>query len=96
VATYSYRCTACGHRFDAVQRMVEDPLTECPSCGGFVKRTIQSVPIVFKGSGWYKTDSRKPAESTTTDATASKKAEGEKASEKAKSATTESVAAAAD
>ena len=104
--TYAYRCTACGHRFDAVQRMTDDPLTECPSCGGVVRRTIQNVPVVFKGSGWYVTDSRKsngstakdsaPAES---DAAAAATGTGEKASEKAKSAKTEkkeSAAAAAD
>ena len=103
--TYAYRCTACGHRFDAVQRMTDDPLTECPSCGGLVRRTIQNVPVVFKGSGWYVTDSRKsngstakdsaPAESDAPAATGT----GEKASEKAKSAKTEkkeSAAAAAD
>ena len=105
VPTYAYRCTACGHRFDAVQRMADAPLTDCPSCAGFVRRTIQNVPVVFKGSGWYVTDSRKsngstakdsaPAES---DASKSTSGTGEKASEKAKSAKTEKKesAAAAD
>jgi putative FmdB family regulatory protein len=99
VATYSYRCTACGHRFDAVQRMADDPLSECPSCGGLVRRTIQSVPVVFKGSGWYVTDSRNrksdgdSSEKSTKDAASSS---GEKPSEKAKSAASEPVTSAAD
>lgn len=59
--TYSYRCTACGHRFDQFQRFSDDPLTECPECHGFVKRVLHPVGVVFKGSGWYITDSRKPA-----------------------------------
>jgi len=61
--TYAYRCNDCGHQFDAFQRFSEDPLRECPSCGGVVRRVIQPVGVVFKGSGWYITDSRaKPDE----------------------------------
>jgi len=64
--TYSYRCAACENRFDAFQKFAEDPLTDCPECGGLVKRVIQPVGVVFKGSGWYINDSRKaPAESST-------------------------------
>jgi putative FmdB family regulatory protein len=59
--TYSYRCTACGHRFDQFQRFSDDPLTECPECRGLVKRVLHPVGVVFKGSGWYITDSRKPS-----------------------------------
>ena len=59
--TYSYRCSACGHQFEAMQRFSDDPLTDCPSCGGRVRRVIHPVGVVFKGSGWYITDSRKPA-----------------------------------
>lgn len=58
--TYSYRCDACGHLFDAVQRFSEDALTECPECGSPIRRVIQPVGVVFKGSGWYITDSRAP------------------------------------
>lgn len=58
--TYSYRCADCGHEFDQVQKITEDPLRDCPSCGGGVKRVIHPVGVVFKGSGWYITDSRKP------------------------------------
>ncbi|MDP9364936.1 MAG: FmdB family transcriptional regulator [Chloroflexota bacterium] len=56
--TYTYRCADCGNQFDAVQRFSDDPLRECPSCGGGVRRVIQPVGVVFKGSGWYITDSR--------------------------------------
>jgi putative FmdB family regulatory protein len=61
--TYSYRCTACGHQFDKFQRFTEDTLTECPECLGLIKRVVQPVGVVFKGSGWYITDSRKPSTS---------------------------------
>jgi len=61
--TYTYRCQACEHQFDQFQRMSDAPLTECPVCGGTVKRVIHPVGVVFKGSGWYITDSRKPAPS---------------------------------
>jgi putative FmdB family regulatory protein len=56
--TYSYHCDSCGHDFDAVQRFADDPLTECPQCCSPIRRVIQPVGVVFKGSGWYITDSR--------------------------------------
>ena len=56
--TYSYLCDSCGHDFEAVQRFTEDPLTECPRCGAAIRRVIQPVGVVFKGSGWYITDNR--------------------------------------
>ena len=62
--TYTYRCDSCGHQFDATQKFSDDPLTECPVCGAVIRRVIHPVGVVFKGSGWYITDSRaKPAES---------------------------------
>jgi putative FmdB family regulatory protein len=56
--TYTYRCDTCGHGFEAVQRFADDPLRECPECGAPIRRVIQPVGVVFKGSGWYITDSR--------------------------------------
>lgn len=56
--TYHYRCSDCGHEFEKFQKFSEDPLTDCPSCEGRVRRVIQPVGVVFKGSGWYITDSR--------------------------------------
>ncbi len=56
--TYTYQCDSCGHGFEAVQRFTDDPLSECPQCGASIRRVIQPVGVVFKGSGWYITDSR--------------------------------------
>ncbi len=56
--TYSYKCTNCGHKFEARQRMSDDPLSECPVCGGTVRRVVGAVGIVFKGKGFYVTDHR--------------------------------------
>ena len=56
--TYQYACTACGHQLEAVQSFAEDPLTECPTCAGRLRKLYSSVGIVFKGSGFYRTDSR--------------------------------------
>lgn len=56
--TYEYACTACGHRLEAVQSFTDDPLTECPDCGGALRKVYGAVGIVLKGSGFYKTDSR--------------------------------------
>lgn len=55
---YTYRCNDNGHEFQVRQRMVDDPLTECPVCGGSVRRVVSSVGVVFKGSGFYVTDNR--------------------------------------
>jgi putative FmdB family regulatory protein len=56
--TYEYRCKDCGHEFEAVQAFTDDPITECPTCGGTVKKRFGNVGISFKGSGFYKTDTR--------------------------------------
>ncbi|WP_062379670.1 FmdB family zinc ribbon protein [Demequina pelophila] len=67
--TYSYACTACSHAFDAVQSIHDDALTDCPECTGAVRKQFGSVGVTFKGSGFYRTDSRseskKPAKSAT-------------------------------
>mgnify|MGYP001133505719 CR=1 FL=1 len=56
--TYHYRCKSCAHEFDQFQKFSEDALTICPECGQEIRRVIQPVGVVFKGSGWYITDSR--------------------------------------
>ncbi|GAB3797702.1 FmdB family zinc ribbon protein [Micromonospora zhanjiangensis] len=56
--TYQYACTACGHQLEAVQSFSDEPLTQCPSCEGRLRKLFNSVGIVFKGSGFYRTDSR--------------------------------------
>ena len=61
--TYEYRCDHCGHTFTASQSFHDEALEVCPSCGKRPRRVISASSIVFKGSGWYKTDSRAPARS---------------------------------
>ena len=56
--TYEYRCTNCGEHLEVVQSFSDDALTECPDCGGKLRKVFSPVGIVFKGSGFYKTDSR--------------------------------------
>ena len=63
---YLYQCDSCGLRFERMQRMSEEPLTECPECEGEVHRVIQPVGIIFKGSGFYVTDHRQGSSSTLT------------------------------
>jgi len=58
VPTYSYACTQCDNKFDITQSFSDDALTECPQCGGRLRKLFNSVGIVFKGSGFYRTDSR--------------------------------------
>jgi len=58
VPTYSYECTECGNRFDIVQAFTDDTLTTCEKCAGRLRKLFNSVGIVFKGSGFYRTDSR--------------------------------------
>ena len=58
--TYQYACTTCGEQVEAVQRFDDDPLTVCPACGGSLRKIYTPVGIVFKGSGFYRTDSRRP------------------------------------
>ena len=62
--TYSYACSACAHRFDAVQSIHADALTDCPACAGEVRRVISAVGVSFKGSGFYRTDSRASGKSS--------------------------------
>ncbi|GAA2725124.1 FmdB family zinc ribbon protein [Actinocorallia aurantiaca] len=77
--TYQYACTACGEGLEVVQKFSDDALTECPACGGALRKVFSAVGIVFKGSGFYRNDSRGSGKSTTPVTTASsseKKSEG--------------------
>jgi putative FmdB family regulatory protein len=58
VPTYQYTCTDCGEPVEAVQKFTDDPLTVCAVCGGRLRKVFSPVGIVFKGSGFYRTDSR--------------------------------------
>lgn len=75
--TYQYQCTECGEGLEAVQKFTDDALTECPNCGGRLKKVFSAVGIVFKGSGFYRNDSRgsssssSPASKPSTSTTAS-------------------------
>jgi putative FmdB family regulatory protein len=69
--TYEYRCTECGDRLEVVQSFADDPLTVCPRCEGLLKKVFNSPGISFKGSGFYKTDSRTGSSSTSSSSTTS-------------------------
>ena len=68
--TYEYRCKSCGEELEAVQSFTDDPLTECPACGGLLRKVFGSIGITFKGSGFYKTDSRAGSSSKSSTAAA--------------------------
>ncbi len=78
--TYQYACTACGEPHEAVQSFTDAPLTECPACGGQLRKVFSAVGVVFKGSGFYKNDSRKAASGSGGE----KKADGPKSDSPAK------------
>lgn len=89
--TYQYACTACDHRFDAVQSFSDASLTECPECGGKLRKLYGSVGVVFKGSGFYRTDSRSEGKSSTTAAaSSSEKSSSDKSSSEKSSSTASS------
>ncbi|KKI22310.1 MULTISPECIES: FmdB family zinc ribbon protein [unclassified Leucobacter] len=56
--TYAYRCSDCGHAFDIYQSFSDSALTECPECGGTLRKVFGSLGVTFNGSGFYRTDSR--------------------------------------
>lgn len=62
--TYAYACKECGHAFDIVQSFSEDSLTECPECSGVLRKKFGNVGVTFKGSGFYRTDSRSASSSS--------------------------------
>jgi putative FmdB family regulatory protein len=69
VPTYAYACTECDHRFEAVQSFSDDSLTVCPECEGRLRKVFNAVGIVFKGGGFYRTDSRSGSSVTAGSAT---------------------------
>jgi putative FmdB family regulatory protein len=70
--TYEYRCKECGQHLEVVQSFADDPLTVCPHCSGHLKKVFNSVGIAFKGSGFYKTDSRSSSGSSSSSSSSSK------------------------
>jgi putative FmdB family regulatory protein len=77
---YDYRCDHCGHVFSAVQSFSDTALEKCPSCGKTPRRLLSTPAIVFKGSGWYKTDSR-PAQKSSDDGGAATDKKGDSKTE---------------
>lgn len=93
--TYQYACTACEERLDVVQKFSDDALTECPQCGGRLRKIFSPAGIIFKGSGFYRTDSR--GGKTATAATpAEKKSEPASSSSSDSSSSTSSPSSSSD
>ena len=69
--TYEYRCRECGEHLEVVQAFSDDPLTQCPACGGLLRKLFNSVGISFKGSGFYRNDSRTKAGASTSSSSGS-------------------------
>ncbi|MFJ1974507.1 FmdB family zinc ribbon protein [Streptomyces sp. NPDC087903] len=90
--TYQYQCTECGEGLEAVQKFTDDALTECPNCGGRLKKVFSAVGIVFKGSGFYRNDSR-GSSSSSAPASASKStsSDAKSSSSESKSSSTSSA-----
>jgi putative FmdB family regulatory protein len=76
--TYEYACSKCGEHLEAVQSFNDDPLKKCPACGGRLKKVFGAVGIVFKGSGFYKTDSRNASKGQKTTAASEKAGSSDK------------------
>ncbi|MFD1150500.1 FmdB family zinc ribbon protein [Saccharothrix hoggarensis] len=86
--TYQYACTECDHRFDAVQSFSDSALTECPECSGRLRKLYGAVGVVFKGSGFYRTDSRSSSTSApSSSSTSSTKSESTSSSSSSSSST---------
>jgi putative FmdB family regulatory protein len=75
VPTYSYQCTECADRFDVVQAFTDDALTKCEKCAGRLRKLFGSVGVVFKGSGFYRTDSRESTKKSTSSTNGSSSSE---------------------
>jgi putative FmdB family regulatory protein len=83
VPTYSYACTECDNRFDVVQAFTDDSLTTCDKCSGRLRKLFNSVGVVFKGSGFYRTDSRESTKSSSNgSASSSSGSDGSSSSDK--------------
>lgn len=91
--TYQYACTDCDHRFEAVQSFSDASLTTCPECSGKLRKVYGSVGVVFKGSGFYRTDSRSGGKGTSS-TTAEKPAEKKSGESKSDSSSSSSSSAA--
>jgi putative FmdB family regulatory protein len=91
VPTYQYACTECGHAFEQVQSFTDDALTVCPQCSGRLRKVFNAVGVVFKGSGFYRTDSRSGSSSTVPAASSSSSESSSSSSDSGKSSTSDSA-----
>ena len=95
--TYSYACTECDNRFDAVQAFTDDSLTTCDKCSGRLRKLFNSVGVVFKGSGFYRTDSRESTKgSSNGSATSSSSSDNNGSSSSEKSGASEKSSGSSD
>lgn len=92
--TYSYACTTCDNKFDIVQSFSDESLTECPQCAGKLRKLFNSVGIVFKGSGFYRTDSRSGSTSSESATPAKTETKSDPAPAAASTSSTSTAAAA--
>ncbi len=88
--TYQYQCTECGEGLEAVQKFTDDALTVCPNCDGRLKKVFSAVGIVFKGSGFYRNDSRGSSSSSSPASTSQSTPKSSTASESKPAASTSS------
>lgn len=88
--TYEYRCKDCGHEFEAVQSFTDDAISVCPACGGTVKKRFGNVGISFKGSGFYKTDTRSSGSSGGSSSSGSSASSGDGAGSSSTSSSSDS------
>lgn len=94
---YEYACKSCGERLEVVQSFTDDPLTECPACGGVLRKVFSAPAISFKGKGFYRTDNRQGRPTTETKPDKTDKTDKVDASSKSKSETkTESSSSSSD
>ncbi len=91
--TYEYACRNCGSHLEVVQSFSDDPLTECPHCEGSLKKVFGSIGITFKGSGFYKTDSRSGSKAGRSSGDGAKEPSGDGAKETKKETKAEPAAA---
>ncbi|MFI7125893.1 FmdB family zinc ribbon protein [Nonomuraea sp. NPDC050153] len=93
--TYQYACNDCGEQLEVVQKFTDDALTICPACEGNLRKVFSAVGIVFKGSGFYRTDNRASSTSTSTASSSSSSSPSSKPAESKSSDTSSSAPAAA-
>jgi putative FmdB family regulatory protein len=94
---YEYKCEACGHRFEKIQKFSDPPVETCPTCGGKVEKLLSSPAIQFKGSGWYITDyAKKPSSDSSSSKSSSSSDKSDSSSDSSKKESTPAAASTKD